>query len=54
MFDFLHGKKTYLVAAIAGGLAVAEALGYPVPPYVYAVLGALGLTTTRAAIGKVG
>lgn len=52
MLDFLNGKKTYIIAAVAGALAVAQALGYPIPDYVYAVLGALGLTTTRAAIAK--
>lgn len=53
MLDFLNGKKTYLVAAIAGALAVAQSLGYEVPPYVYAILGSLGLATQRAAIAKV-
>ena len=52
MFEFLKGKRTYLVAFIAGALAVAQSLGYPVPDYVYAVLASLGLATARAAIGK--
>lgn len=52
MLEMLKGKKTYIVAAIAGILAVADALGYPVPQPVYALLAALGLSTTRAAIKK--
>ncbi len=54
MLDFLNGKKTYIVAFVAAGLAAAQALGYPIPEYVYVILGALGLITTRAAITKSG
>lgn len=52
MLDFLKGKRTYLVAAVAGALAVAQSLGYEVPPFVYALLGSLGLATTRSAINR--
>ncbi len=49
---YLGGKKTYLVAAIAAGLAAAEALGKTPPGYVYTLLAALGLYTTRSAVKK--
>jgi len=48
---FLEGKKTYIIAFVAAACAAAEALGYSIPPYVYAFLGSLGLYTTRKAIG---
>lgn len=48
---FLEGKKTYILALIAGVCAAAEAMGYVIPPYVYAFLGSLGLYTVRKAIG---
>jgi len=51
---FLSGKKTYIVAIVAAGLAFAGAMGYPVPEWVYAVLGAIGLTTIRAGVAKSG
>jgi hypothetical protein len=54
MTEFLKGKKTYIVAVIAGALAVAEALGHPVPSWVYAALAASGLYTTRSAISRAG
>ena len=51
---FLKGKKAYLTALAVGVLAAAESLGYHIPPYVYAFLGATGLAATRAAIGNLG
>lgn len=50
MFDFVAGKRTYIVAAIAGAVAVAQALGYVIPDYVFTVLGAFGLYGVRKAI----
>jgi hypothetical protein len=50
--DFLKGKKTYIVALTAAALAFAQSMGWPVPEYVYALLGACGIATVRAAIGK--
>lgn len=47
----LKGYKTYAVAAIAAALAAAQVLGYPIPESVFVILGALGLTTVRHAIG---
>lgn len=52
VLDFLSGKKTYIVALTAAGLAFAQAMGWTVPEYVYALLGAAGVATTRAAISK--
>ena len=51
--DWLKGKKTYIIAMLIGLDAAAQAMGYTVPGYIYAILGALGLGFTRAAITKV-
>ena len=50
--EFLKGKKTYIVALTAAALAFAQSMGWPVPEYVYVILGACGLATVRAAVGK--
>lgn len=50
MGAFFEGKKTYLVAATAGVIAVAQALGYVIPEYVLTLLGAFGLYGVRNAI----
>ena len=52
VLDLLNGKKTYLVAAIAAATAAAQALGYTVPDWVYAIEGALGLGALRVAVSK--
>jgi hypothetical protein len=52
MFDKLKGKKTYLVAALAAAGAVAQALGHPIPEYVWILLSAAGLGAVRSALGK--
>lgn len=51
--EFLAGKKTYIVALVAAGMAFAQAMGYPIPEWVYAMLGAVGISTLRAAVPKV-
>lgn len=48
--DFLKGKKTYIVAAVAAGVAVAQVLGYPIPEWVLTALGAAGLYGVRKAL----
>jgi len=48
----LDGKKTYITAFIAAALAAAEVLGYTIPPYVFTILAALGLTALRAGVNK--
>lgn len=52
MLSKLEGKKTYLAAAIAAGVAAAQVLGYEVPEYVLTLLGAFGLYGMRSAIGR--
>lgn len=49
---FLNGKKSYIIAIIAGALAVYQALGHVVPEYIYVILGSLGLGAVRSAIGS--
>lgn len=55
MLDFLKGKKTYLIALVAGLLAAVQAYDPTIiiPDYVFEILGAFGLTTLRAGISKV-
>lgn len=48
----LSGKKTYLAAAIAAGIAAAQVLGYEIPEYALTLLGAFGIYGIRSAIGK--
>lgn len=50
MFEFLKGKKTFIVSAVGVALAVAEYFGVHIPQPAYIILGALGFTTTRLAI----
>lgn len=52
MLNFLEGKKTYIAAAVAGGVAAAQALGYVIPDYVITLLAAFGLYGVRNAISK--
>lgn len=48
---FLDGKKTYIVAILAGGLTIWAGLGHTVPDYIWTGLGAIGLGAVRSAIG---
>ena len=50
--DFISGKKTYIVAILAGASAIATALGHPIPDWTWQLLGALGLGAVRSAIAK--
>lgn len=52
MANFLNGKKTYLVAALAAAAAVASAFGHEVPEWAWLLLNAAGLGAVRQAIGK--
>lgn len=52
MMKFLEGKKTYIAAAIAAGVAAAQVLGYEIPEYALTMLAAFGLYGVRNAIGK--
>ena len=50
----LQGKKSYIIAILIGLSAAAQSLGYMVPEYVYAILGALGLGAVRSGVDKSG
>ena len=53
--NFLAGKRTYIVAAIAGIVAIVYSLGYinqEQLTMIQSFLAALGLTTIRLAIGN--
>ena len=50
LLKLFEGKKTYLVALVAAGLAFCASMGYVVPDWVIQLLAALGLATIRAAI----
>jgi hypothetical protein len=52
LLNVLAGKKTYVIAAIAAATAAAQALGYSIPDWIYAVEGALGLGALRVAVSK--
>lgn len=52
VIELLKGKKQYFVAAFVGACAAAEALGYPIPDYVYGIAAAFGIAANRAAITK--
>ena len=52
ILTWLNGKKTYIVALTAGILAALQSLGIDIPPFVYVLLGSMGLTTMRRAVKK--
>lgn len=52
MFRFFKGKKTYIVAALSGAAAVATALGYTIPEFVWPLLAAAGLGAVRHSVQK--
>jgi hypothetical protein len=52
LLAFIDGKKTYITAALIAIGAGATALGYVIPEWVWALLGAIGLGSVRAAIKK--
>ena len=54
MLKWLRGKKTYIVAAVAFVMAGLPAAGITIPVWVVPLLGALGLGTLRAGVGKNG
>ena len=49
---FLDGRKTYIVAILIGVGSAAMAMGYVIPDWVWAALGALGLGAVRSGIGN--
>jgi hypothetical protein len=55
LFDFLEGKKTYLVALLVGVTAVLEFYGVlemEVAQTIFGLLGATALATLRAGVTK--
>ncbi len=52
LLALIEGKKTYITAVLIGLGAAATAMGYPIPEWVWALLGAVGLGSVRAAIKK--
>ena len=54
MFAFLNGKKTYIVAFVVAATAAAQAMGYDIPNWVYAIEAALGVGAVRVAISNSG
>lgn len=50
--DFLKGKKTYIIGAIAFVTAGLGAIGVTIPVWVPLMLGSLGLGTLRAGMNK--
>ena len=48
--EWLQGKKTYICAIAIGITATAQALGYEVPEWVYAMFAALTGISIRAGI----
>ncbi len=48
---FLNGKKTYIIAIIAGVLTIYQGLGHVIPDYVWTGLAAAGLGAIRSAVG---
>ena len=52
VFEWLSGKKTYIVAFIAATLGLAQAIWpeFVVPEWALFILGALGLGAVRSAL----
>ena len=50
LLKLLEGKKSYLVAIVAAGLAFCASMGIVVPDWVIQLLAACGLAAVRSAI----
>lgn len=56
VIDFLEGKKTYFVAIMVAAVAVAVGAGWidkNTAALLYGLLGAGGIATLRAAVGRI-
>ena len=53
LLDFLQQKKTYIAMGVTFALAGCQAIGYPVPAWVYVILGALGVTFVKAGQNRI-
>jgi len=52
IFEYLSGKKTYIIALLVGVGAVLVQLGIVIPEWAWGILGAAGLASVRDAISK--
>ena len=52
MLEAINGKKTYILAFLGAGLALAQAFGVQIPESVLTVLAFLGIGTLRAGVAK--
>ena len=52
LIALISGKKTYIVAGVTFILGGLQAVGYPIPDFVFPLLGALGLGALRAGVSK--
>ena len=50
IITFFNANKPYIVAILTGVFAAAQALGYPIPEYVYVLLAAAGITVVHSSI----
>jgi hypothetical protein len=50
ILKLLEGRKSYIIAIVAAGLAFCASMGIVVPDWVMQLLAALGLATVRSAI----
>lgn len=52
ILSLIEGKKTYIIAGITFIIGGLQAVGYPIPEYIYPLLGAMGLGALRAGVSK--
>lgn len=52
IIDALSGKKTYIIAFLGAGIALAQQFGFDVPAWALPILAFLGLGTLRAGVEK--
>ena len=51
--QWLQGKKTYIIAGLAGVAVVLQLIGIVIPEFVWTLLAIAGLGAVRSAIGSV-
>lgn len=52
MLASLSGKKTYIIAFVGAGVALAQAFGVQIPDIVLTILAFLGIGSLRAGVAK--
>lgn len=50
--EALAGKKTYIISILAGILGTLKLMGYPIPPWIWPILGAFDFAAVKAAVDK--